>query len=79
MDQGLIDRRVNSWIRRYPDIQVRTIAENSRAMRPIENHRQSIQLVIVGSADADNVARLVDYNCHPVLRYVNAPILLIRQ
>jgi nucleotide-binding universal stress UspA family protein len=75
----LIDRRVDSWIRRYPDVTVHTIAENSRVMRPIENHGESVQLVIVGSADADNVARLVDYNCHPVLRYVNAPVLLIRQ
>jgi nucleotide-binding universal stress UspA family protein len=75
----LIDRRVDSWIRRYPDVQVRTIAEHSRAMRSIENDGDSVQLVIVGNADADNVVQLVDYNCHPVLRYVNAPVLLIRQ
>jgi nucleotide-binding universal stress UspA family protein len=75
----LIDRRVDSWIRRYPDVQVRTIAENSRAMRSIENHGDSVQLVIVGNADADSVVQLVDYNCHPVLRYVNAPVHLIRQ
>jgi nucleotide-binding universal stress UspA family protein len=75
----LIDRRVDSWIRRYPDVTVHTIAENSRATRPIENHGESVQLVIVGSADADNVAQLTDYNCHPVLRYGNAPVLLIRQ
>jgi nucleotide-binding universal stress UspA family protein len=74
----LIDRRVDSWIRRYPDVPVRTIAENSRQMRPIENHGDSVQLVVVGNADADNVAQLADYNCHPVLRYVNAPVLLIR-
>jgi nucleotide-binding universal stress UspA family protein len=74
----LIDCRVDSWIRRYPDVAVHTIAENSRATRPVENHRESVQLVIVGSADADNVAQLGDYNCHPVLRYVNAPVLLLR-
>jgi nucleotide-binding universal stress UspA family protein len=74
----LIDRRIDSWIRRYPDVEVRTIAENSRAMRPIENPGDSVQLVVVGCADADNVAQLADYNCHPVLRYINAPVLLIR-
>lgn len=75
----LIDRRVDSWVRRYPDVEVRLIAENSRALRPVENPGESVQLVIVDSADADNVARLVDYNCHPVLRYVNAPVLLLRR
>src|SRR5581483_12217215 len=75
----LIDRRVDSWIRRYPDIHVHTVAEARSATRCIENDDQSIQLVIVGSADAENVAGLVDLNCHPVLRYTNSTVLLVRQ
>jgi hypothetical protein len=75
----LIDQRVSRWIRRYPDVQVHTVAENSRATRCTQNRDHSIQLVIVGSADADNVAGLVDLNCHHVLRNTNSTVLLVRQ
>ena len=74
----LIDMRVDSWIRRYPDVHVQTVAARRGGTRPIENRSDSIQLAVVGSADAEHVARLVWPNYHPVLGDANHSVLLIR-
>jgi nucleotide-binding universal stress UspA family protein len=73
----LIDRRLNSWVRRYPDVHVQTVAARPGATRNVEHHGEPIQLVVVGSADADHLARLVLPDCHPVLRYANCSVLLV--
>ena len=44
----------------------------------IENHSDSIQLAVVGSADAEHVARLVWPDYHPVLGDANRSVLLVR-
>ena len=74
----LIDTRLDSWIRRYPDVHVRTVAERRGGARRDENHSASIQLTVVGSADAEHVARLVWPDYHPVLGDANRSVLLIR-
>ena len=61
----LIDRRVDSWVRRYPDVHVQTVAARQGRTRRDENHGDSIQLAVVGSADAEHVARLVWPDYHP--------------
>ena len=43
-----------------------------------ENHSDSIQLAVVGSADADHVAGLVWPDYHPVLGDANRSVLLVR-
>ena len=74
----LIDRRLDSWVRRYPDVHVQTVAARRGRTRPIENHSDSIQLAVVGSADAEHVARLVWPDYHPVLGDANRSVLLVR-
>jgi nucleotide-binding universal stress UspA family protein len=74
----LIDTRLDSWIRRYPDVHVRTVAARQRGMRRDENHSDSIQLAVVGSADAEHVARLIWPDYHPVLGNANRSVLLVR-
>jgi nucleotide-binding universal stress UspA family protein len=75
----LIDRRLNSWVRRYPDVHVQTVAARPGATRYVEHHGEPIQLAVVGSADADHLARLVLPDSHPVLRYANCSVLLVRR
>ena len=74
----LIDRRVDSWVRRYPDVHVQTVAARQGRTRRDENHGDSIQLAVVGSADAEHVARLVWPDYHPVLGDANRSVLLVR-
>ena len=75
----LIDRRLDSWVRRYPDVHVQTVAarqgESRGAARTAATQSNS---AVVGSADAEHVARLVWPDYHPVLGDANRSVLLIR-
>jgi hypothetical protein len=74
----LIDRRLDSWVRRYPDVHVQTVAARQGGPRRGENRSDSIQLAVVGIADAEHVARLVWADYHPVLGDANRSVLLVR-
>ncbi len=75
----LIDMRADSWVRRYPDVHVQTVAACRREPRRDENRSNSIQLAVVGRADAEHVARLVWPDYHPLLGDGNRSILLVRK
>jgi nucleotide-binding universal stress UspA family protein len=74
----LIDMRLDSWVRRYPDVHVHTVAACQNRIRHSENRNDSIQLAVVGSADAARVARLVWPEYHPVLGDASRSLLLVR-
>lgn len=74
----LIDTRLDSWIRRYLDVHVQTVATRWGGTRPIENHSDSIQLAVTGRADAEHVARLSWPDYHPLLGDSNRSMLLVR-
>jgi hypothetical protein len=72
-----IDRRLDSWVRRYPDVPVQIVAAGTGAKAP-ENHSSAIDLAVVGEADADELPGLVTPNCHPILGYPDCSVLLVR-
>ena len=74
-----VDRRLDSWIRRYPDVHVETIAAGSgAAYSGSHQSRQAVQLAVVGQADAERIAELDVPNCHPILGYPDCSVLLVR-
>jgi nucleotide-binding universal stress UspA family protein len=72
-----IDRRVNSWVRRYPDVPVQIVAAGT-GVKVTENHSAAIELAVVGRADADHIAELATPNCHPILGYPDCSVLIVR-
>ena len=72
-----IDRRLNSWVRRYPDVHVQTVAAGTGA-KPSRKPGGPIGLAVVGSADADEIARLATPNCHPIVGYPDCSVLVVR-
>jgi nucleotide-binding universal stress UspA family protein len=72
-----IDRRLNSWVRRYPDVQVQTVAAGT-GTKSGEEHDSAIELAVVGSADADEMAGLATPNCHPIVGYPDCSVLVVR-
>jgi nucleotide-binding universal stress UspA family protein len=72
-----IDRRLDSWVRRYPDVPVQIVAAGTGA-RGSESHHSAIDLAVVGEADADELPGLVTPNCHPILGYPDCSVLLVR-
>lgn len=74
-----IDRRTVSWIRRYPDVHVETVAEgNGDHYLKNERARAEVGLAVVGGADADKIASLRVPNCHPISGYPDCSVLLVR-
>jgi nucleotide-binding universal stress UspA family protein len=72
-----IDRRLNSWVRRYPDVPVQVVAAGT-GMRSCETRSSATELAVVGKADADQIAELATPNCHPILGYPDCSVLIIR-
>jgi nucleotide-binding universal stress UspA family protein len=72
-----VDRRLNSWVRRYPDVHVKIVAAGT-GTNSSENHSSATELAVVGEADADEISRLNALNCHPILGYPDCSVLLIR-
>ncbi|MGB3229649.1 MAG: universal stress protein [Mycobacterium sp.] len=74
-----VDRRVDSWIRRFPDVHVEMVAAGSgRPYVPGHHGPQGVQLAVVGQADADRLADLEVPNCHPIVGYPDCSVLLVR-
>lgn len=72
-----IDRRLGSWIRRYPDVPVQTVAAGT-GLGAAEKPGGAIELAVVGSADADKLAGLAVPNCHPIVGYPDCSVLVVR-
>ena len=72
-----IDRRLNSWVRRYPDVQVQTVAGGT-GVKTGEKQSAAIELAVVGSADAAEIAGLATPNCHPIMGYPDCSVLVVR-
>lgn len=73
-----IDRRRSSWVRRYPDVHVELVAGGTGVTFD-ENHGSTVDLAVVGRADADTIAALGELNCHPIPGYPDCSVLLVRQ
>jgi TusA-related sulfurtransferase len=72
-----IDRRLNSWVRRYPDVPVQVVAAGT-GLRTSESRSSAIELAVVGRADADQIAELAAPNSHPILGYPSCSVLIVR-
>ena len=73
-----IDRRLDSWVRRYPDVHVQTVAAGTGPRPGGELGSTAIELAVVGSADADQIAGLAAPNCHPIVGYPDCSVLVVR-
>lgn len=72
-----IDRRLGSWIRRYPDVPVQTVAAGTPT-GSAEKPGSAIELAVVGSVDADKLVGLAVPNCHPIVGYPDCSVLVVR-
>lgn len=74
-----IDQRTDSWIRRYPDVHVETVAAGTgHQYRDYGRPDAATGLAVVGRSDADKITSLRVPNCHPILGYPDCSVLLVR-
>ena len=72
-----IDRRLDSWVRRFPDVPVQLVAAGT-GVKYSESHSSAIELAVVGEADADEISELNALSGHPIAGYPDCSVLLIR-
>ena len=75
-----IDRRLKSWIRRYPDVHVEiSAAGTGRQYRSAGNDNGRVQLAVVSDSDTDDMATLGMPNCHPIVGYPDSSVVMYRK
>ncbi|HKI43598.1 MAG TPA: universal stress protein [Mycobacterium sp.] len=73
-----IDRRLDSWVRRYPDVHVQTVAAGTGSKPGDKMASSAIELAVVGSAESEQIAGLATPNCHPIVGYPDCSVLVVR-
>ena len=72
-------RHLDKWLRRYPDVRVEVAATRLGAARYLEGYIGSVQLVVIGSADANRIAQLVGPHSLAILTHADCSVLVVRR
>jgi nucleotide-binding universal stress UspA family protein len=73
-----LDRRIEKWKEQYPDVHVFPIASHGSFTGFLAcNKDESVQLAVVGRADAAGVAKIIGPHSHPLTPYGACSLLII--
>jgi nucleotide-binding universal stress UspA family protein len=74
-----IDRRLDSWVRRFPDVHVDVVAAGTgrSARQQGDQERDRPEMAVLGQAEAPRLVGLSSPNCHPILRYPDCSMLFV--
>lgn len=74
-----IDRRTDSWVRRYPDVHVELVAAGTGRQYSQNRTAGTVTgLAVVGRRDARELAQVGRRTCHPILGYPDCSMLVVR-
>ena len=71
-------RRLDGWLRRYPDVQVEVATTRLSVTRYLQERIGAVQLVVIGSEDANWVTQLVGPHGLPIFRHADCSVLIVR-
>lgn len=74
-----LDHRLGRWVSQYPEVHVQPAAARHGAADFLTGTQESVQLAVVGSADADKVARMVGPVTHHLSVRTGSSVLVVRQ
>ncbi|MBV8177805.1 MAG: universal stress protein [Mycobacterium sp.] len=72
------DPQLATWIRRYPDMDIRSVAVRGRIVDYLTEHASSVKLVVVRADDLGNVEEVGGLVGHSVLHDTDCPLLIVR-
>ena len=78
MPMGELNRRMQIWGNRYPDVEVHTASTRSDVANLLAVIDRRIELTVLGSNDTDQIARLIGPYRHPVLGNAQCSVLVAR-
>ena len=70
-----IDRRLDSWVRRFPDVDVELVAAGTGRRDRDSPDGALPQLAVLGWRDVARVGGVVTPNCHPIVGYPDCSLL----
>jgi nucleotide-binding universal stress UspA family protein len=73
-----LERRLECWHQRYPDVHIYAGATRTDIADFLAVTDKTIQLAVIGSSDADQVARLIGPHRHPILGHAECSVLIVR-
>lgn len=73
----LVDRRLSSWVRRFPDVSVELVAAGTGPPAHRVDDRKLPQLAVLDVADAARLAGAVTPNCHPIVGVPDCSMLFV--
>jgi nucleotide-binding universal stress UspA family protein len=71
-------RRLDHWLRRYPDVEVEVASTRLSLTRYLEGRIGGVQLVVIGGRDAKRVAQLVGPHSLPIFTHADCSVLIVR-
>lgn len=73
-----LEHRLGRWVSQYPEVHVRPAAARRGAAEFLAHCDDPVQLVVVGDADADHIARLVGPVGHRFPDHAGSSVLVVR-
>ncbi|BBX97046.1 universal stress protein [Mycobacterium lacus] len=73
-----LNRRLGPWVSRYPDVHVRPAAARRGVAEFLAGTEEPIQLAVVGSGAAGDVARMIGPATPHVRRHAGCSVLVVR-
>jgi nucleotide-binding universal stress UspA family protein len=78
MPSDELDRRVQRWGQRHSGVKIYAGATRNDIADFLAVMDRTIQLAVIGSTDADQVARLIGPHRHPILGHAECSVLIVR-
>jgi nucleotide-binding universal stress UspA family protein len=78
MPSAELNQRVQFWGRRHPGVKIYAGATRADIADFLAVMDRTIQLAVISSTDADQVARLIGPHRHPILGHADCSVLIVR-
>lgn len=73
-----LDRRIDKWQRRYPDVHIHPVATRAGVTRFLATNKdESVQLAVIGGADATQVPHIIGPHSHPLVPHGECSVLVV--
>ncbi|UQX10306.1 universal stress protein [Candidatus Mycobacterium methanotrophicum] len=78
IDNEKFHRRIDHWLRRYPDVEVEVVSTRLSLARCLETRTGTVQLVVIDHEDANRVVQLLGPHSPPILPHADCSVLVVR-
>lgn len=78
-DRTELERKVEKWARRYPDVHIYPIADDPDVAGFVRHHDEPVQLVVIGASQVGELAEILGNYGLPLFRHGHSSVLVSRR